>query len=171
MKNILLALMVFGSLGLSTASYSQGLNPPNPIEQGLASEYQSILLENFENKSDVQISTSLLFMHFPHYVCLAWVRFQLRRKGAINTQIEHIDAFYYQLFEREADERNKVDKCKSTHRGTGDLRKLKTLTQFLVCSQKTTNKQKHLCKLQKNLQIYAEKGEKSTKVPPKNLHL
>ena len=62
MKNILLTLMVFGSFGLSTSAFSQGLNPPNPIEQGLASEYHSLLLENIEsleNKSELNVSRLL----------------------------------------------------------------------------------------------------------------
>ena len=118
------------------------LNIKNPHFSGTRYKICSLQpqVQNFENKSDVQISTSLLFMHFPNYVCLARVRFQLRRKGAINTQIGHIDAFYYQLFEREAGERNKVDKWKSTHRGTGNLRKLQTLTQFIVYNKQQTSK-------------------------------
>ena len=118
------------------------LNIKNPHFSGTRYKICSLQpeVQIFENKSDVQISTSLLFMHFPNYVCLAWVGLQLRRKGAINTQIEHIDAFYYQLFEREAGERNKVDKWKSTHRGTGNLRKLQTLTQFIVYNKQQTSK-------------------------------
>jgi hypothetical protein len=53
MRKILIVFILIGS-ALSMQISSQAVNPSNPIEQALASEYQSLLIENITMKSNLR---------------------------------------------------------------------------------------------------------------------